>query len=232
MSTFDPETFEMKFAMADVATDLYIQGDGRFYIKDIAKEVDITPAEVFNYFPNKKSILEFYYASLIIRYEMMINEIDGFNSYTLSEKLSNFAFTSFDMLQEKETFVKATLSDYVLNSFSKTDFEKELERIIKQFLQNDDHISISSTLVLNSYSYAFLRRQFLELLRFWINDTSEDKELSMELTDKATAVLEELMYNPVIDKSFDLAKFIHANRKAFINNIPIVKQLCSKIEIR
>lgn len=232
MSTFDPETFEMKFAMADVATDLYIQGDGRFYIKDIAKEVDITPAEVFNYFPNKKSILEFYYASLIIRYEMMINEIDGFNSYTLSEKLSNFAFTSFDMLQEKETFVEATLSDYVLNSFTKTDFEKELERIIKQFLQNDDHISISSTLVLNSYSYAFLRRQFLELLRFWINDTSEDKELSMELTDKATAVLEELMYNPVIDKSFDLAKFIHANRKAFINNIPIVKQLCSKIEIR
>lgn len=232
MSTFDPETFEMKFAMADVATDLYIQGDGRFYIKDIAKEVDITPAEVFNYFPNKKSILEFYYASLIIRYEMMINEIDGFNSYTLSEKLSNFAFTSFDMLQEKETFVEATLSDYVLNSFTKTDFEKELERIIKQFLQNDDHISISSTLVLNSYSYAFLRRQFLELLRFWINDTSEDKELSMELTDKVTAVLEELMYNPVIDKSFDLAKFIHANRKAFINNIPIVKQLCSKIEIR
>lgn len=232
MSTFDPETFEMKFAMADVATDLYIQGDGRFYIKDIAKEVDITPAEVFNYFPNKKSILEFYYASLIIRYEMMINEIDGFDSYTLSEKLSNFAFTSFDMLQEKEAFVEATLSDYVLNSFTKTDFEKELERIIKQFLQNDDHISISSTLVLNSYSYAFLRRQFLELLRFWINDTSEDKELSMELTDKATAVLEELMYNPVIDKSFDLAKFIHANRKAFINNIPIVKQLCSKIEIR
>ena len=163
---------------------------------------------------------------------MMINEIDNFESYTLSEKLSNFAFTSFDMLQEKEAFVEATLSEYILNSFTKTDFEKELERIIKQFLQNDNHLSIASTLVLNSYSYAFLRRQFLELLRFWINDTSEDKELSMELTDKSTAVLEELMYNPVLDKSFDLAKFVNANRKAFIKNIPIVKQLCSKIEIR
>lgn len=232
MSTFDPETFELKFAIADTATDLYEKGDGQFYIKDIAKKVNITPAEVFNYFPNKKSILKFYYGSLIIRYEMMINEIDNFESYTISEKLSNFAFTSFDMLQEKEAFVEATLSEFILNSFTKTDFEKELERIIKQFLQNDDHISIASTLVLNSYSYAFLRRQFLELLRFWINDTSKDKELSMELTDKATAVLEELMYNPVLDKSFDLAKFVGANRKAFINNIPIVKQLCSKIEIR
>ncbi|WP_445665074.1 hypothetical protein [Fodinibius sp. AD559] len=232
MDTFNPETFEIKFAIADIATDLYIQGDGQFYIKDIAKEIDITPAEVFNYFPNKKSILEFYYASLVIRYEMMIDEIDDFESYTLSEKLSNFAFTNFDMLREKEAFVEATLSEYILNSFTKTDFEKELERLIKQFLENDEHISVSSTLVLNSYSYTFLRRQYLELLRFWINDTSEDKELSMELTDKATAVLQELMYNPVLDKSFDLLKFMNTNKKAFINNIPIVKQLCSKIEIR
>lgn len=232
MNTFDPETFETKFAIADIATDLYMQGDGQFYIKNIAKKIDITPAEVFNYFPNKKSILEFYYASLVIRYEMMIDEIDNFESYTLSEKLSNFAFTNFDMLREKEAFVEATLSDYILNSFTKTDFEKELERLIKQFLENDEHISVSSTLVLNFYSYTFLRRQYLELLRFWINDTSEDKELSMELTDKATAVLQELMYNPVLDKSFDLLKFMNANRKAFINNIPIVKQLCSKIEIR
>jgi hypothetical protein len=52
----------------------------------------------------------------------------------------------------------------------------------------------------------------------------------MELTDKATAVFQELMYNPVLDKSFDLVKFVNANRKAFLNNIPIVKQFCSKIE--
>lgn len=218
--------------IADAATDLYIQGDGKFHIKDVAKKVNITPAEVFNYFPNKKSILEFYYASLIIRYEMMIDEIDDFESYTLSEKLSNFAFTNFDMLREKEGFVEVTLEDYILNSFRKTDFEKELERLAKQFLQHDDRISIASTLILNQYSYSVLRRQYLELLRFWINDTSEDKELTMELTDKATAVLQEAVYNPVLDKSFDLFKFINANRKAFVNNIPIVKKLCSKIEIR
>lgn len=232
MDRFDPDTFEIKFMIADAATDLYIQGDGKFHIKDVAKKVNITPAEVFNYFPNKKSILEFYYASLIIRYEMMIDEIDDFESYTLSEKLSNFAFTNFDMLREKEGFVEVTLEDYILNSFRKTDFEKELERLAKQFLQHDDRISIASTLILNQYSYSVLRRQYLELLRFWINDTSEDKELTMELTDKATAVLQEAVYNPVLDKSFDLFKFINANRKAFVNNIPIVKKLCSKIEIR
>lgn len=232
MSTFDPETFETKFTIADIATNLYAKGKSDFHIKDIASQMDITPAEVFNYFPNKKSILEFYYASLIIRYEMMIDEIEDFESYTLSEKLSNFAFTNFDMLQEKEAFISDTFDDYILNSFVKTDFEKELERLIKQFLHDDERIAISSTLALNAYSYAFLRKQYLQLVRFWLNDTSQDKELTMELTDKATGVLQEIMYNPMVDKGLDLAKFINANRKAFINNIPIVKQLYSKIEIR
>ncbi len=232
MDTFNPETFETKFQIADAATDLYIEGDGHFLIKDVAHAVDLDPAEVFNYFPNKKAILKFYYASLIIRYEMMIDEIDGFESYTLSEKLSNFAFTSFDMLREKEPFVEATFKDYIIHCFGKTDYEKEVERLIKQFLENDSQISIASTLVLNEYAYSFLRRQYLELVRFWLNDTSEDKELTMELTDKVTGVLQEFIYNPVLDKSFDLLKFMHANRKAIFKNIPGIKQICSKIEIR
>ncbi|MGM0546370.1 MAG: hypothetical protein ACQEST_06570 [Bacteroidota bacterium] len=232
MDTFDPETFETKFTISDIATDLYIQNDGDFFIKDIARQMDITPAEVFNYFPNKKAILAFYYASLVVRYELMIDEIDGFESYTIGEKLSNFAFTNFDMLREKEAFVKDTFSSYILQSYSKTSFEKEIERLLKQFLQNDERIAVSSTLALNSYSYAFLKRQYLELLRFWLNDTSENKELTMELTDKVTGVLQELLYNPVLDKGLDLLKFMNANKKTFVHNIPIVKQLCSKIEIR
>jgi AcrR family transcriptional regulator len=233
METFNPETFEIKFNIADAATDLYINDDNHhFLIKDVAAKVGLDPAEVFNYFPNKKSILEFYYASLVIRYEMMVDEIDEFESYSLSEKLSNFAFTSFDMLKEKEAFMEATFKEYILHSFIKTDFEKEVERLIKKFLENDSQVAITSTLVMNTYSYAFLRRQYLELVRFWMNDSSEGKELTMELTDKLTGVLQELIYNPVLDKSFDLLKFMNANREAFINNIPIVKQICSKFEIR
>lgn len=232
MDTFDPEKFEMKIAIADAATDLYIEGDGKFLIKDIAKEVNIDPAEVFNYFPNKKSILQFYYASLVIRYEMMIDEIDDFDSYTISEKFSNFAFATFDMLHEKESFVEATFHELILCSFSKTDFEKEIERLINQFLEDDQRLSVGSALVLNKYFYTFLRRQYLELVRFWLNDTSKDKELTMQLTDKLTNFFQELMYNAILDKGFDLAKFMASNKEAFINNIPIVNQIYSKIEVR
>lgn len=232
MDTFNPETFEIKFQIAHAATELYVEGEGEFLIKDVAKEVDIDPAEVFNYFPNKQSILQFYYASLVVRYEMMLDEINDFESYTLSEKFSNFAFATFDLMKERQAFVEATFEKLILQSFTKTAFEKELERLIAQFLENDSRLSIGSSVVLNEYFYSFLRRQYLELVRFWLNDTSEDRELTMELTDKLTSFLQELMYNAILDKGFDLAKFINANRKAFFSNIPLVKQICSKIEIR
>lgn len=232
METFDPETFEKKFEIADAATELYMEGDGHFLIKDVAKKVDLDPAEVFNYFPNKDAILQFYYASLVIRYEMMIDEIDDFESYTIGEKLSNFAFTSFDMLAEKQAFVSQTFVQLVLRSCGKTDFEKEVERITKKFLENDSQLSIASTVVLNDFFYSFLRYQYLELVRFWLNDDSEDKELTMELTDKLTTFLQELLYNAILDKGFDLGKFLMANKEKFFCNLPIIKQFCSKIEIR
>src|SRR5699024_6708789 len=97
MTTFDPETAEIKFAIAESATDLYVEAEGQFYIRDVAKAAEIDPGEVFDYFPNKQAILQYYYTMLVYRYRMMIEEIEQFDSYTLSEKFSNFAYTSFDM---------------------------------------------------------------------------------------------------------------------------------------
>ncbi|HKK45746.1 MAG TPA: hypothetical protein VJ964_09505 [Balneolaceae bacterium] len=232
MTTFDPETFETKYHISDAATDLYIEGDGKFTIKEVAKKLEMDPADIFNYFPNKKAILEFYYASLVIRYELMTDEIEEFTSYTISEKLSNFIYTSFDMLQEKEAFVDATFKSMILCNFAKTDFEKEVERLTEKFLREDENLAVSTTMFLNQYLYSFLRRQYLELVRFWLNDNSEDHELTMELTDKLTSFIEELLYNTVFDKGFELAKFIYSNRKVCLQNIPIIKQVLSKVEIR
>src|SRR5699024_11581454 len=106
MTTFDPETIEMKFAIADAATDLYVAGDGHCQIKYVANTVEIDPAKVFDYFSNKESILQFYYTAVMYRYRLMIDEIDDFNSYTIGEKFSNFVYASFDMLDEKRVFVE------------------------------------------------------------------------------------------------------------------------------
>lgn len=232
MKVFDPEVFEIKYQIADIATDLYVSGDGHFTLKAVAEELDLTVAEIFNYFPNKKAILLFFYASFVIRYELMTDEIEGFKGYTLSEKISNFAFASFDMLKEKQAFVDRTFEKLIINSYGKTSFEKEVERLFRKLLQSDPRLADSSILVLNSYYYSCLRQLYLRVVQFWLNDESEEKELTMELTDKLTTLMQELMYNRILDKGFDLGKFIYSNQKAFLTQVPFVKQIMSKIEIR
>lgn len=232
MQTINPETVEIKFAIADAATDLYVEEEGHFLIKEVAQSVGIDPAEVFNYFPDKQAILRFYYTAIVYRYRLMIDEIDHFDSYTLSEKISNFAYASFDMLDEKEVFVKDTFRQLILQSCSKTNFEKETEELFRQLLKDDPRLSASSSAIMNTRFYALLRRKYLELIRFRLSDTSEDYELTMELTDKVTTFLQELMYSPLIDQGFELGKFLYSNKKYFLQNIPVVKQIFSKIEIR
>lgn len=232
MTTFDPETAEIKFAIADAATDRYVEGDGHFLIKDVAKTVGIDPADVFNHFPDKQAILRFYYTAIIYRYRLMINEIDRFDAYTLSEKLSNFAYASFDMLDEKKAFVEDTFQELILCSCTRTGFEKETQELLRNLLEGDPRLPASSSAFMNDYFYAFLRYKYLGLIRFRLTDTSEDHELTMELTDKLTTFLQELMYNAALDRGFELGKFLYANRKDFMYEIPVVKQIFSKIKIR
>lgn len=232
MEIFEPEVFEIKYQIADIASDLYVKGDGDFTLKSIANEMEITVGEIFEYFPNKRAILEFFYASFVIRYELMTNEIEGFEGYSLSEKFSNFAFASFDMLQEKKAFVDRTFKKLIINSNHKTAFEKEVERLSRKFLKSDPRLADSSILVLNDCYYSFLRQVYLRLVQFWLNDESDQQELSMELTDKLTSLMEEVMYNRILDKGFDLGKFIYANQQSFFSQIPFVNRIFSKIEIR
>lgn len=232
MSNIDPENFETKLAITEVAVDLYIRQNGSFTLKQIAKELEMSVAEIFNYYPNKRAILQFFYASQVFRYQLMVDEIEDFESYLLSEKLSNFIYASLDMLEERKPFVDATFERLIVYSYEKTAYEKEIEKMLKEFIMNDPLVSPTSAVLLNPCLFSFLRRQYLGLIRFWLNDDSEDYELTMELTDKVTNFMQEALYSAVLDKGFDLIKFLISNSKAFLQNIPFVKNISSKIEIR
>ncbi|MDZ7715987.1 MAG: hypothetical protein U5J95_07200 [Balneolaceae bacterium] len=227
----DLEKLQTKLDITEIACHLYVKNNGSFTFKDIAKELELDPAEIFDYFPNKKAVLQFYYASLVIRYRFMIEEIDDFETYSLSEKLSNFTYASFDMMKEQQEFVEATFKSEVVHNFSTTGYEKYIEQMLRHFFRNDTRISASSSLVMRPLFFQLLRKKYLYLINFWLDDDSEGKELTMELTDKLTAMIQEIMYSPVVDKGFELIKFLVTNG-IITRNIPFWDTITSKIEIR
>ena len=231
MKQFDPEKFEIRFQIANAAVEQYEKQGMDFTLKKVAAAADLEVADIFEYFPNKREILTFYYEALIVRYRLMLEEIEGFGEYLLAEKLSNFAYTMFDMLEEHEQFVSDTFRTLIVCSYAKTGFETRVRDLFQEFFTSDERISVSSSLLVNDIFYKLLYEKFTLLVRFWIRDDSEGREVSMELTDRYTAFLQEIMYNAVADKGLELARLLFSDNilgKPFES----IRNMFPEIEIR
>jgi len=199
------EKLNLKIELTEAAVDLYIED--KFTIPNLASKTGKTASEIYSLFPNKNAILKFYYPSLIVRYQAMISEIDDFDSYSISEKLSNFAFTLFDMMDERREFVEDTFDKYVWTCSSKSEFQKLIKSLFKDFFTSDGKIATSAGFFMGGLFYSSLKIQFLSLIKFWLDDNSEGRERTFALTDKITGFIEELIYSKIVDKGFDLAKY-------------------------
>lgn len=211
MENLNIKELQRKLEIADAATQLYTQKGDSFTLHDVAKKAEITVSEIFNYFDDKNDIIYFFYTSLVIRYRLMVEEIEDFDSFTLSEKISNFAYASFDLMEEREVFVKKTFRPYILCTCKQTEYQKKIESLLSDFLANDSGKAASSDIIVNDCSLRLVAKKYLHLVDFWLHDESEGKEVTMELTDKVTGLIQEALYTSVFDRSFDLAKFLFSN---------------------
>ena len=199
------EELSTKVELTEAAVLLH--QDDNFTIPNLSKETGKTASQIYTLFPNKKAILKFYYPALVYQYRAMVGEIDDFDAYTISEKLSNFMFTLFDMMEEKKGFVEETFYKYEWKCSSNSEFQKEIKELFKDFFTTDGNISTSAGFFMGDLFYASLKSHYLYLIKFWLEDDSEDQERTFALIDKITGFIEELVYSKIVDKGFDLAKY-------------------------
>ncbi|MEQ8526126.1 hypothetical protein [Gracilimonas sp.] len=201
----DTEKLNIKIELTEAAIDLYIKD--QFTIPNLTDKTGKSASEIYALFPNKKAILKFYYPSLVIRYRAMVGEIEDFDSYSISEKLSNFIFTLFDMMDDRREFVEDTFRKYEWKCTGNSEFQEEVKHLFKDFFTSDGNIATSAGFLIGDLFYSSLKTQYLFLIKFWLEDNSEDRERTFALTDKITGFIEELVYSKIVDKGFDLAKY-------------------------
>ena len=121
-----------KIEITWAAVDIY-QEKKKVSIPDLVNKTNISATEIYQLFPNKHAILAYYYPALVLQYWAMIEEIEDFESYIISEKFSNFIYTIFDMMLEKEAFVTDTFNKYVFKKGVNRNFMKKQPRFSKSF---------------------------------------------------------------------------------------------------
>ena len=208
--TESSDALQQKQYWAEAAPDYYLQC-AVFSLKGFAEYLEEDEQEIYQYFPESDDLLQFYYELQVLKYRQMVEEIDDFDQLSLAEKLSNFAYTMFDLFSEDRQFVAATFEQEILHTYYKSDFQEDVEDLFKEYIEADPRVSTSSQFVTWPLFYSFLANEYLHLVHFWIDDSSENYEKTMAFTDKMTIFLQELMYSKILDKGFDLGRFLTSN---------------------
>jgi len=182
-----------------------------FSLRALADAADIEIDTIYKYFTNRRSILEFYYESIMIEYQESTQNIEGYLDFTLSEKLSNLALTLIDLMAEYKEFVRQTYKPFVVCNSRNQAFNQAFKVQLKIIYENDPHQSRLSTVFHTDLLYKAGLTNFHLLIRFWLNDESPANQKTMELVDKWTSFVQEVHYTAVIDKGFEFAKYIFYN---------------------
>ena len=198
---------EFKIKIAEAATSRYVENN-RFTIQSLAGKLDIDPSVIFELFPNRSSILHYFYESRLIVFEDDLKQISGYNEFTLSEKLSNLFYHLLDQFQQHREFILLTYKNIIMGSNCTGDFQKAFVNELEQIFKNDNRISASASILQGRFICNIIFIHFHGLILFWMNDKSLNYENSMALIDKWCSLLEEIYYTKIADRGFDLGKFL------------------------
>lgn len=197
-----------KIKTSEKAAQLYLKNE-RFKIQQLAEELDTEPVKIFESFPNRNAILDFFYESRVLLLDDVTRKIEGFHTFTLSEKLSTLILTILDLFQEHREFVIETYQPRVAcSSYDRTRFKTAVKERVSEIFKTDSRISTFSGMAFQSLFISLFTFHFHAIVRVWMNDKSNSLGTTMALVEKWTSLVQEIFYSAIIDKGFDFVKFI------------------------
>lgn len=205
-NTMNSET-KKRISIANAAAELYLSNPG-FSIHTLAKNLKMNTADIFDLFPNRFSILRYFYTSRIIIIQENTAKITDYTSFSVSEKLSNLFLLLIEQFEEHREFVIKTYSSLNLVTIRSTEFEKELRTEIQTILENDPNISLIYSLLPDFILHRLFTFPLTGIIYFWMEDESRNREDTIAFIDKWASFSESLLYSQIADKGFDLARFL------------------------
>ena len=198
----DKSELEQKQQIVEAAIEVYLEDRPHFSMGRIAAQAQLERADIYRHFPSKKAILKYYYYLCVLRYEAMVDEIEAFADFDLAEKFSNFVYTLFELLGEEREFVEETFEELICRNTGKSQFLRQVEEVFAGFLAQSGALPIAEKAV------PLLAREYLWLVRHWLDDDSQGAEQTLALADKGIAFGAEALESRLLAKGLDLAKFL------------------------
>lgn len=195
--------FDLENRTKEVFLDLISRKKQLPTFQELSIALDIDQEDIQLVFNRETEILESIYAGFVKQYKDMLPAVEGFNECTLEEKLSNFIYVMFGILEKERPFVKATFEQVISQWSSGNHFYRAIEDVLGMFIQMSNHQKENSFTpweILKNIQNTQTQRNFLEyiniqllvntyieLFKFWLYDYSNDFGKTAAYADQMTA---------------------------------------------
>jgi len=217
----DFSELELRKKISDVAVTLFITDRSRFSIRNIAAAAEVSTDEVYAFYSTKDEILSDFYNIIPLLCNDQISKIDGYEDLKLADRLSNFMYTTFDLLQEQSAFVEKTFEKWHCSDRCQPWRNRTAEHF-RDILDLDPRVSDLNRVIIPEFGYKIASNLYMQLVHFWLQDSSDGSEKTLALVEKSMVFIQEVFYADILSKGFDLGRYLYSH---VLPDHPMVKKL-------
>ncbi len=213
MSLQKEKKAEVRRKIIDAAVELMsIDGYKNVSMRKIAKLAEVGDATIYNYFPSKEKILYGYFLQTLEDTFAEIEAIEGFDSYTLQEKLQLLLETNLSQFLVNREFVDEAFELAFLAPLAKfgaiTPIKSALNKKFSEFLQQAYKSEELEEQAFNDFMPSLFWDYYLGVVVYWLKDDSEDFTNTTQLIDLSLSLAMSVLESGVVSKFGDMFSFL------------------------
>ncbi len=197
---------------------LYLLRNGEMPVTVYAlcDKIGVSENDFYDHFNSFKSLEKEIWSSFFKTIRSAIENDQEYASFTTHEKVLSFNYTLLELYKQNRSLITLRFSElnyqhirpWFLDHFH-DQFKSWATDILNEAFEKDE--IVSRPLVSNKYCEA-LWVQFLYITRVWINDESDQFQVSDAAIEKTGALIFELMKKGPVDLIVDFIKFAYQNK--------------------
>lgn len=181
-------------------------------MREIAKNAGVSNPTIYNYFPTKERLIFTYLEQKHKETLEILENIEGFETYTLREQLQALIETELELYLEEREFL-LEISDIVFHdSGFKLDMLYESKNLFIDAVREIMLSAIESGEIEKPPFHEYLPKlfwdYFIVIITYWIKDNSERFENTTQFIDHSMSVVETLLQSGFLNKASDFGLFL------------------------
>jgi len=191
-------------------------------VATVCAEAGLHEVTFYVHFDAPADLYPAFYDLVVDQYRLLSGATEGYESFSVEERLASFFYILLDALAEQRPFVRETFDTSV-----RTDsrFRAEVREELRTLL-TDERIPDANRLVTGTGPVQVVLTEItIAVLRHWIHDDSPDQAATTALVDKLVAFLAELVVFRGVSRGLDLAWYVAQNDALGLRHLPILGRL-------